>query len=533
MQDKKDSTIEVMKVRNNLKLRLIFESICIGLFAGLIMVLNRVLIDKMLPKMTSIYEGAKGSIWNIALVFAVLIIMGYIVGVMVRKDGMISGSGIPQVEGILMRRFEVNWLRVLILKFLGGTIALGAGLSLGREGPSVQMGASIGQGFSKVCNRSNIEDKFLITSGAAAGIAGAFNAPLSGVIFALEEVHKNFSPLVLLSAMASSIVADFTVKQFLGLGPAFGFNGISALPLGYYWLLPILGIIVGFSGMIFCKGILNTQDIYDKFKKMPTEVKVIIPFILTGIIGMTLPILLGGGHGLIMSISEGGYTIKMLIILLIVKFLFTIIAFGSGTPGGIFFPLLVLGALVGDIFGILVCKGLKIPDVYILNFIIFAMAAHFAAIVKAPITGIVLITEMTGSFEHLLALTIVVIAAYVTSDLLRNEPIYESLLERRLKKCGDKCDDESCKAYVKKTLLELAVFMGSHIEGKKIKDITWPRDCLIVAIKRGGKEIIPKGNTEIIAGDFIVVLVDDNKAADVLVRLQELSTEVNVIQNDI
>lgn len=533
MREKKDSTLEIMKVRNNLKLRLIGEAIFIGLLAGLVMVANRVLVEKMLPIMVGKYSAARANIWSIAIIFAGLIIMGYIVGLMVKKDGMISGSGIPQVEGILMKRFDVNWLRVLVLKFLGGTIALGAGLSLGREGPSVQMGASIGQGFSKVCKRSNIEDKFLITSGAAAGIAGAFNAPLAGVIFALEEVHKNFSPLVLLSAMASSIVADFTVKQFLGLGPAFRFNDVLAMPLEYYWLLPILGIIVGISGVIFCKGILNTQTIYEKFKKVPTEIKVIIPFILTGIIGLSLPILLGGGHGLIMSISKGGYTIKILVLFLFVKFLFTIVSFGSGAPGGIFFPLLVLGALVGDIFGILVCKLMGVPDTYIINFIIFAMAAHFAAIVKAPITGIVLITEMTSSFDHLLALTIVVIVAYVTSDLLKSEPIYESLLERRLKKSGCKCDDENCKPYVKKTLLELGIFMGSEVEGKMIKDISWPKDCLIVAIKRGGKEIIPKGSTEIIAGDFIVVLVDDDKAADVLVKLQELSTEISVLQKDI
>ncbi|MDO5039205.1 ClC family H(+)/Cl(-) exchange transporter [Clostridium sp.] len=528
MKKNKDGVEEIFPHRNNLKIRLIWESALIGLIAGLVIVANRVLVEKLSPLLIKFYVYAKGNPLDIILVFVVLGIMGFIVGCLVKKDPMISGSGIPQVEGILMKRLEANWLRVLVFKFVGGTMALVAGLSVGREGPSVQMGASIGQGFSKVCKRINIEDKFLITSGASAGLAGAFNAPLSGVIFALEEVHKNFSPLVLLSAMSASIAADFMCKNFLGIEPALGFSDVKVFPLKYYWALILLGIILGITGAIFSKGILKTQDIYGKFKNVPVQIKVMIPFICAGIIGLTAPLLLGGGHILIMSLVNGGFTIWMLLLFLIVKYLFTFISFGSNSPGGIFFPLLVLGAIVGNIFGIVVCKAANIPVIYIINFIILAMAGHFASIVKAPITGIVLITEMSGSFEHLLALTVVVIASYVTSDILKSEPIYESLLERRLKKCGNlDCDSEECKAYVNKTLLEVSVFMGSKVEGKFIKDIEWPNRCLLVAIKRGGKEIIPKGNTKILSGDFLVVLVDDDeRAALALEKLQDLASHV-------
>ena len=215
---------------------------------------------------------------------------------------------------------------------------------------------------------------------------------------------------------------------------------------------------------------------------------------------------------------------KVLIVFLIIKYLFTFISFGSNAPGGIFFPLLVLGAIVGNIFGVVVCKTTNVPVLYIVNFIIFAMAGHFASIVKSPITGIVLITEMSGSFEHLLALTTVVIISYITSDILKSEPIYESLLERKLKSCDDSECQNDCKPYVKKTLLELSVFIGSEIEGNLIKNINWPSECLVVAIKRGGKEIIPKGSTQILSGDLLVVLVDEDKAAHALSKLQELST---------
>ncbi|AIY83324.1 MAG: chloride channel protein [Clostridium baratii] len=525
MKKSKEGVSDIFPHRNNLKIRLIWEAALIGLLTGLVIVANRVLVEKLSPLIIKFYTYSKGHPLTILLVFVILGLMGFFVGCLVKKDPMISGSGIPQVEGILMKRLEVNWLRVLVFKFIGGTAALIAGLSVGREGPSVQMGAAIGQGFSKVCKRINIEDKFLITSGASAGLSGAFNAPLSGVIFALEEVHKNFSPLVLLSAMSASIAADFMCKNFLGLKPALGFSDVSALPLKYYWTLCILGIILGFTGVLFSKGILKTQDIYGIFKKVPIQVKVMIPFLCAGVVGITAPILLGGGHSLIMSLGNGRFTITMLFLFLLIKYIFTFVSFGSGTPGGIFFPLLVLGAIVGNIFGIIVCKSAHIPTMYIINFVIFAMAGHFASIVKAPITGIVLITEMSGSFEHLLALTIVVIFSYVTSDILKSEPIYESLLERSLKKYG-KDDDGDHKAYPKKTILEISVFMGSTVEGHLIKDIEWPEECLLVGIKRGGKEIIPNGDTEILAGDFLVVLVDDDKAAGSMEALQKLSTEI-------
>ena len=202
---------------------------------------------------------------------------------------MISGSGIPQVEGILTRRLKMNWFTVLYNKFIGGLICLGAGLSVGREGHSVQMGACIGQGIAKRLNKLENEEKYLITSGACAGLSSAFNAPLSDVMFALEEAHKSFSPLFLLSAMIVSLAGDFVSKHFFGLMPSLHFEGLVSLPLKYYWVLIILGITIGVSGILFNKDILKTQSIFKK-SKLSTEVKIIIPFIVTGIVGLISPI---------------------------------------------------------------------------------------------------------------------------------------------------------------------------------------------------------------------------------------------------
>ena len=168
------------------------------------------------------------------------------------------------------------------------------------------------------------EKKYFITCGASAGLAAAFNAPMAGVMFSLEEAHKNFSPIVLLSAISASLAADFASKNFFGLKPSLNFQQLSAMPLKYYWALLILGIVIGISGTIFNKGLLVSQILYKK-TNLSIEMKCIIPFIVTGIVGLTVPALLGGGHDLIMSLQNLNIHMELLIAYIIIKFIFTFV----------------------------------------------------------------------------------------------------------------------------------------------------------------------------------------------------------------
>ena len=211
-----------------------------------------------------------------------------------------------------------------------------------------------------------------------------------------------------------------------------------------------------------------------------------------------------------------------LISLIVIKFLFTFVCFGSGAPGGIFFPLLVLGALVGNLIGLICIRYFGIPNIYLMNFIVLAMAGHFASIVKAPITAILLISEMTGSLNHLLSLAVVVIVSQLTSDILNSEPIYESLLERILSKGENKYEGRVGK----KTLIEISVQVCSKIDNKKIKDINWPENCLVVSVHRGEKEILPKGDTIIKSGDLLVIMVNEDTVPIMIESLTEMSATI-------
>lgn len=510
------------------RIKLVSEGIMVGLISGLLVVFYRLALDKAGLLAKSIYKTQVENIWLIPIWIMVLIIAGYIVGTMIKKNPMISGSGIPQVEGILMGHLNMNWWRVIVEKFVGGVICITAGLSLGREGPSIQLGAAAGQGFSRIFKRIKIEEKYLITSGASAGLAAAFNAPLAGVIFALEEVHKNFSPLVLISTMSASLVADFISKEFFGLKPIFQFESFSVLPLKYYAFIIIFGIIIGMFGVFYNYTLLKTQNLYASQKWLKVQFRPIIPFVLAGILGLFLPEVLGGGHELIVSIINGNNTLKFLFILLLTKFAFSMVSFGSGAPGGIFFPLLVIGGMTGAIYGTILVKLVHFPPQYVNNFMILGMAGYFTAIVRAPITGSILITEMTGSFNHLLSLALVSIIAYIIADLMGSKPIYESLLERILENNGNKKLSEDNNT---KTILEVVVHHGSYLEGKKIKELNMPEKCLLVSIKRGENEVIPRGNTSIYAGDYLVVLTSEHSEISIRENLLKMAESSYVISN--
>jgi H+/Cl- antiporter ClcA len=365
--------------------------------------------------------------------FLFLLLLTFLIGKFLKWDPDISGSGIPQIEAELTGHLDQKWWRVIIAKIAGGALSILGGLSLGREGPSIQLGGMTGKGYAQLTNKTNYEERYLITCGASAGLSAAFNAPLAGVMFALEEVHKHFSVSVLLSAMSASIVADFISKYIFGLSPVFSFSVTENIPLKYYGLLILLGVLLGFFGALYNKTIPFLQDLFEKIKVIPPQYIVVIPLLMAGVFAFTYPQLLGSGHQMIELLHEGNLVFKSVLLLFTLKFIFSTASFSSSAPGGIFFPLLVLGGYIGCAYGMLSIKFFGLNEMLLNNFIILAMAGFFAAIVRAPLTGIILLCEMTGSFSQFLSVSVVAMFAYITVEYLKVEPIYDQLLKRRLK----------------------------------------------------------------------------------------------------
>ena len=452
--------------RLGIRFKLIFEGIFVGLAVGIVIVSFRYLLDLSDLFRANLYVLLKSGPWWITICwFLLLVLIGLVLGQICLKEPLIGGSGIPQVKGILLGRIKVKWLPVLIGKFCGSVLAAGAGLSLGRGAPSIQLGAAVAQGLSRILGRLRLEEKYLITSGAAAGLAAAFNAPLAGVVFVLEEIHKGFSPILLSCTLAAALTSDFISQYFFGQRPIFYFENLPTLPLNHYLYLIALGFVVGIFGLYFNYCLLKSLDFYNKLR-IAVQYRQIIPLIIAGIIGFFLPETLGGGQNLINTLGSSSLALSTLVVLVLVKFYLTMISYGSGAPGGLFIPLLVTGALAGNIFGIIVIDFFHVEAQYLHNFIILSMAAYLTAIVKAPISGAILITEMSGSFSHFLATSTVCLSAYLISDLFKSQPIYEVLLKRMLVKQGD-------TGYVgdnhNKAIIEIPICLGSGLDRKRVK----------------------------------------------------------------
>lgn len=519
-KSKKDSSVteSLLSDAQRMRYRLVLEGALVGVFAGAVSIFYRLALHDAESAMRFVLGYAEGNPLVAIIWFLALAVMAFAVWMLVQTEPMISGSGIPQIEGELMGFLDQSWYRSLCAKILGGILCIFGGLSLGREGPSIQLGGLAGKGVSKVLNRNGTEEHHLITCGACAGLAAAFNAPLAGILFALEEIHKSFSVAILFSAMTASVTADFLSKYVFGLEPVFHFTVNSAIPLVDYWMILLLGVILGLLGAFYNRATLFAQTFYIKLFPKRTYFRFLVPFLTAGVLGFTLPQVLGSGHYMIDLLTEGNLALSAILILLAGKFLFSLVSFGSGAPGGIFFPLLVMGCFIGGAFGLTAVELWNIDPSLVSNFIILAMAGFFTAIVRAPITGIVLISEMTGSLSHLLALSVVSIAAYVTADLLRTAPIYESLLNRLLKKEGIIEGKDS----ISKALVQQVVQPGSIAANRLVSEIQWPEGCLLVEIKRGREERIPKGDTKIFPGDVLTALTDTEDVPMMKHRLRNL-----------
>lgn len=422
------------KIYNNLRIRfidkLIVECALVGILCGLLMVAFRILLEASVNLRSMLLSGLSYHPVMMIPFTAVLIVVAFLVIKLCSWEPSISGSGIPQIQNFLQGRAQMNWKKVLIGKTFGTLLVLGSGLSLGQEGPSIQLGGAVGKGVGALFGHDEKTVRLLVTGGVSAGLAAVFNAPLAGVIFALEEIHKQFSPQILTTSLVAAVSADFVSKFFLGMNPILDISNLNILPLRFYYQAIVLGVVVAIVGIIFNKMMSKFLDYYNKSGMLSKEHKKYLPYIGVAGIAFSFPELIGSGHHILLHVGALELSVAHLALLFSIKFLFTIICSASGAPGGVFLPMLALGCLVGEICGIGLIQWFGLPSIYILNMAIFAMLAFFTAVVRAPITGIILICELVGTFQHLLPLATVAIVAYLTADIMGCKPLYKILAQK-------------------------------------------------------------------------------------------------------
>ena len=501
------------------------ESFIVGILTGLAITAFRKSIDFLSSLRIDFYDkavsGQFGTVFGFGVLILTVTVLGLFMGLIIKKYPMIKGSGVSQIKGKFMKKLDMSPWPELPLKFLGGVLNISAGLSVGREGPSVQIGAYIGSAFEKIGKTSHIERVCLVTSGAAAGLAATFGAPFAGIVFAIEDLHQYLSPLLLTCVMLGSFAGDLATSLFFKQGSIFDFHGLQLFPIKYFGWLILMGAAAALIGHLFKKSIYTSQKMYRKLK-IPPQFSPLIPYLISVPVCIFLPLAASGGDHLIEAIAEHSFPRSMLVMILAAKIIFTGLSAGSGAIGGIFVPLLSCGALTGIIFSNILVYFNLIEAQYAVNLMVFAMAAFFTTVIKAPITAIVLLAETSGDLFHLGGLVLTTAAAYITANIIKSPPNDEVLLKQILNSEDFANKKEKAEDHGKQ-VFEVCVSPESFLDGKKIMDIQWPDDCLIVSIARGEEEIIPDGSTSISAGDRLVVLTQGHYVEFHLERIAEMA----------
>ncbi len=395
---------------------------------------------EQLRELALTWAASLGS-WGVIVPVATVAVCALIGRVCARITPRASGSGIQDVEAVWREQEGLPGFGVLPARFIGGVLAIGSGMTLGREGPSVHLGASIGAQVARWFGLSDYERKLMYTTVGGAGLAVAFNAPIGGALFTIEEVTRSFRIRVVLTTLAATSIAVGVSRYIIPADPIFAVSAVSDNGFASLWLFAVFGALTAPIGAAYNALVIGLLRVTDRMRIRAT----IRATVIGGILGAVLwinPLMAGSGESLNQLLLSGvGVSLGMLALLTAVRFLLGPLSYAAGTPGGLFAPLLALGALWGSVFYTVVTMRAGDAAAAILGdspipLIIVGMAAFFAATVRAPLTGVVLVVEMTATTGVIAGMLIASVSAVFVSVLLRTDPIYDRLRVRMLERQG-------------------------------------------------------------------------------------------------
>jgi len=343
-----------------------------------------------------------------------------------------GGSGIPRVESILRGKLISPDTWIIPVKIVGGWLALSAGLALGREGPTVQIGAVIGERLGRRLRGIKDAWMFLMSAGAGAGLATAFNAPVGGTMFVLEEVLRRMTPLGFILTATASTAAIWVQRGLFGLSRDYVVAPVPNAPVSSIWLFVAMGLAIGCVGVGYNRLLLGLLDWLERLPKLPVLWRAALIGLVVGTVAWFAPSCVSGGDDITQSLLLGGWGARMLLAVAAIRFLLGPLSYAAGTPGGLFAPVMVLGAILGTAAGVIFHRITPELAPGLLAFTLVGMTAFFTATIRAPLTGIVICMEMTGSYVMFFPMLAACLAAYLVAEILHDVPIYDALGRRPL-----------------------------------------------------------------------------------------------------
>lgn len=424
---------------------------------------------------------------------------------LVRKNPLSRGSGMPQTMALLNGRltYTTPW-KSFFVKFFGGLLSIGSGLSLGREGSSVQMGSLAADWISRVFHVRSAKRKHLIAAGAGAGVSAAFTAPLASSLLILESLERFYIPLTAITTLLAGLAAGVLAKVFF---PVDIYNAIHVTqPDVEDWkllaILSVMAVFISLFGKLFSYLLLKVRELYEGINISP-YIKIAYVAGITCLVGYFFPTIVGGDQAYMINesnINDSGL-LGMGIVILVIS-LFTIISNAVQFPGGIFLPMMTVGGLCGKFFCLFMVNTGYVTSSSIGYFVLIGMAAFFISVVRTPLTGFILISEMTGHYEVFFPALLVGILTYFLTELMHVKPMDKLLYDFMIQHLPDD--------YPKRMTINVDVSPGSYLDGKTPATLTLPERCIIVAIYRGPEAYRFVDGFSLKAGDLVDIEIDSD-----------------------
>ena len=416
-----------------------------GFLGGALVVVYNCIADVIVHDSLLLYSAfAKRPVF-IPLLFVILITLAFLSFVILKALPRVKGTKIPRADDTSLK---LSWWQTILAKIFGSFISFFAGLSLGVEGPATAIGSSAGVGVSGLIKsrRLSSKDKEEITSlvaesGVTSALTAIFNAPLAGISFVIEELEHQVSALLIVAltfGATTSLFTSYALRKLLDLPERIFAISLPTMPVSYLWIIVIVGVILGILTTLYAK-LIKAFSKPNFLKRVPVVIKLIAVFLITGVVGIFLTDVLGGGGFVIRELLSVDFPWWILLVMLLVKSLLTAFALSSSAHGGLLMPTLAIGAIAGALLGKL-ALSLGVPGDYYAVFVIAGALSFFGGTYRAPISAILLAIELTGSVTGIVSVGVEIIVAFIATELMLKIPyraIYNKIKVKVLRNANE------------------------------------------------------------------------------------------------
>ena len=411
-----------------------------GIVCGFVAVAFHLSIDTIFHFVLGVAEHLEESDrpWMIVFLIAAPTFGGLITGLAVAKYGSgAAGSGIPQTKHAFHMKFGYLQMKDAVVRFVIGAISVGSGMSLGREGPTVHICSAVASKIARTFGLAKTRVQSLMPAGMGAGIAAAFNTPIAAMFFVFEELYDHFSSKAIFGILIAVVLAAVVERLCLGENPAYVIQNVEYVTDWWMLIAIPLGIASAFLGHFFVGTLLKTRGWFRNARRFPKWLQPAFGGLMVGIIGTSVLLatdrhgIFGLGYEDLVSALNGRFDesfLTILFLLLIGKFIATILAYASGGSGGLFAPVLFLGGMLGALIGALAQKTLNLDPNAVGGLALIGMGTFFAAVIRCPMTSIMIVFELTRNYTIILPLMVGNILSWIISSKLRPVSIYDALL---------------------------------------------------------------------------------------------------------